>query len=168
VQTAAGLVRQDQLPKLAVPEECPGRLLGEENGGGAMNHIDQDQRDAILADFKQWKVVGGLKESKIYNFIQQACRLWNEQPKIETTDAEVEAETVKTVQSKPEPTGAVVVETSVPILLEREAKVQKAWEKMQAAAWERAVAITEIHDSKCYPGSEEKDGWRLTCWRDGI
>jgi hypothetical protein len=47
----------------------------------------------------------------------------------------------------------------VPTLLELEAKAQKAWQTAQTAGWEWAVAITEIHDSRCYPGSAEAGSW---------
>jgi hypothetical protein len=45
VQTAVGLVREDQLPKLALTEKRPGYISGEKKGGGAMNDIDPVQGD---------------------------------------------------------------------------------------------------------------------------
>ena len=130
----------------------------------------KEARDEVI---KQWKFVSGLNESKIYNAIQHECRRRKQQPKVET-EVEVKTEPVKAettgpaeaetteVEAKAEPvesetTGAATA--TIPTLEELEAKVQEAWKKAQEASWEWAVAVTAIHDSKCYPGAGENDSW---------
>jgi hypothetical protein len=56
---------------------------------------------------------------------------------------------------------------TAPTLLELELKAQRAFRVLHDAGWDWAVVITEIHDSKLYPASEDVGGWEaymLTRW----
>jgi hypothetical protein len=59
----------------------------------------------------------------------------------------------------PEGTSYPTEALPVPTLVELEAQATEAWKTLQEAGWEWAVIITEIHDSKLYPGSAEAGGW---------
>lgn len=44
-------------------------------------------------------------------------------------------------------------------LVKLEAAAEKAFGLLHKAGWRWAVAITKIHDAKCYPGVDQPDGW---------
>jgi hypothetical protein len=113
----------------------------------------------------RWQNTEGWNGGKIYTLIQNTHRLRAQAAKVkteptkttETTETTEVAEMAATTVEVEETTGQA--ETTVPTLLELEAKAQKAWQTAQTAGWEWAVAITEIHDSRCYPGSAEAGSW---------
>jgi hypothetical protein len=109
LQTAARLLRQDQLSELAVPEKRLGPVFVETNGGGAMS-IDQDHlmrtQEQILIDYDRlrqegkkhaeasqtvidrWRNTEGWNGGKIYTLIQNTHRLRAQAAKVKTEPTE--------------------------------------------------------------------------------